>query len=57
MRKNFQLRREMNDSESLEQAQRGNGRIQIQARRKSGAEGQAERFDRVHAVMVTGRSK
>ncbi len=56
MRENFELYGEMNNSESLEQAQSGHGRVQIQARRKTGAEDQAESFDRVHSAMLTGRS-
>ena len=56
MRKNFKLCGEMNYSEAVEQAQGGHGRVQIQARRKSSAEHQAESFDRGHAVMLTGRS-
>jgi hypothetical protein len=56
MRNNFEPCGEMNYSESLEQAQGGHGRVQIQTRRKTSAEDQAESFDRVHAAILAGQS-
>ena len=57
MRKNFQRRRKMNDAESLEQAKRGDGGVQVEARGKSGAKRKAKSLQRVHAAMIARRNR
>src|SRR5260370_829972 len=50
MRKNLQSSRQMKHAEALEQPKRGDGGVKIEARRKSGAQREAERFDGIHAA-------
>src|ERR1700738_4264520 len=47
----------MNDAKSLQQAQRRDGGVKIQAGRKSGPKRQTERLQQVHLYIVTPRSK
>src|SRR6267378_7521664 len=49
MRKNLQSGRQMEHPEALEKTQRRDSGVKIEAGRKSGAEREAERFDRIHA--------
>lgn len=48
-------RRKMNDTETLEQAQRGDSRVQIQTGGEPGAESQAERGQGIHWIYDTKR--
>jgi hypothetical protein len=43
----------MDDAVPLQQAERRNGSVKIQAGRKSGTEREAESLQRVHIYMVT----
>ena len=38
----------MNNAEALEKAESGDGGVEIQSRRKAGAEDETESFERVH---------
>ena len=46
--KNLQGRRKLQNAVPLEKTERGHSCVEIQAGGKSGAEGEAERFDRIH---------
>src|SRR5580700_3525435 len=50
MRKSLQRRWKMDDSETLQKPQGRDGRVKIQTRGKSGAEGEPQCFDRIHSV-------
>ncbi len=48
MGEDFQRRGKMDDAETLEEAESGDGGVEIQAGGKSGAKSEAEGFDRIH---------
>ena len=48
MSDNGKRRRQMNDTEALQKAERGDGGVEIEAGRKSGAQSEAERLQGVH---------
>jgi len=49
----FQGRRQMDHTKSLENPERRDSRVEIEARGKSGTQGEAERLQRVHQVMIS----
>ena len=52
MREHLQRRRQMDDAEALKKAEGRDGRVEIQAGRKSGAKRETESLQRVHNLHV-----
>ncbi len=57
MGKHLQGSRQMDHAKSLEKPECRNGRIQIEAGRKSSAEREAECFDRIHELHINKRRR
>ena len=51
MSQSLQSRRETEHAETLKQAERRDGGVEIQTGRKSGSQREAERFDRIHLAL------